>query len=79
MKAGEPETSSLTGGEEALLGALVMLGLGTALGAPQGVPDLGKVLSLLGKVLVGQRLWAGAGGREAGPQMISEGLRGSWR
>ena len=58
VEAGEAEASSLAWGEEALIGALVVFGLGTTLGEPEGVPDLGKALGLLTKVLVGQRLWA---------------------
>ena len=58
MKAGEAEASSLAGGEQALIGAFVVLGFGTTLGEPEGIPDLGKALRLLSKVLVGQRLLA---------------------
>ncbi|KAF0146774.1 MAG: hypothetical protein FD187_3205, partial [bacterium] len=62
----------------ALIGVFVVLGLGTTLGEPEGVPDLSQALGLLTKVLVGQRLWADSSRAVRGPQMISEGVRGSW-
>ena len=49
MKASEAEASSLAGGEEALIGAFVVLGLGPTLGEPEVIPDLGKALGLLTK------------------------------
>ena len=58
MEASEAEAGSPAGGEEALIGALVVLGFGPTLGESEGVPHLGKALGLLTKVLVGQRLWA---------------------
>ena len=79
VKAGEAEASSLARGEEALIGAFVVLSFGTTLGEPEVIPDLGKALGLLTKVQIGQRLWADSRGAGRGPQMISEGVRGSWR
>ena len=77
MKAGEAEASSLAWGEEALIGPIVVLGLGTTLGEPEVVPDLGKALGLITKVLVRQRLWVDSRRPGRGPQMISDGVRGS--
>ena len=42
VEAGEAEASSLTWGEEALIGALVALGLRTTLGEPEGIHGLGQ-------------------------------------
>ena len=40
MNAGEAESSSVAWGEEALIGALVVLGFGMMLAEPDCVPDL---------------------------------------
>ena len=64
MEASEAEASSLARGEEALVGAFVVLGFGTTLGEPEIISDLGKALGLLTEVLIGQRLRAGS--RRAG-------------
>ena len=77
MKAGETEASSLARGEEGLISAFVVLGIETTLGEPEGIPDLGKALVLLTKVLIGHRLWAGS--RRAGRGAADDlgGVRGS--
>ena len=75
MKASEAEAGSLAGGEEALIGAFVVVGLGTTSGEAEGIPHFGESLSLFAKVLVGQGLGHAVGVWAVGPQMISEGVR----
>ena len=53
MQAGESEASSVAGGETALIGALIVLGIGKALSEAEGIPHFGEELSLFAKVLLG--------------------------
>ena len=69
---------SLGGGEEALIGTFVELGLGMALGEADGIPHLAEALSLLDIVMLGHGLGKASGHMGMWDEYDLAALWGSW-